>query len=383
MPTHQDRPVAAPTANPFGARSRALGWLAASAAIGMLAAAIAGFIYVGADAAVYPFGERTPRPTPAVPIPLQGQDAPARAPARVTARRAERHDDECQLVAPPPVALSRQAVYRWVDSQGTTHFADRAPDPGQGVSATLDRVITKREPFSIEVRGDKARVPALLHDRIHQSARRIYQVLAAPLTPAEIRKAEIRINLIADRRTFLDAYGQQQPGQLTPHGFYTSATHQAYVLIEGSPAQIQATAIHESAHLILTTLYQRTPLWLNEGLAEYFEVLPTSVIHNQYQPNPEWLNSLRRHGPLPLERLFAITPEQWRAMPPERSYANAWALVYFLMNSDAGRTALQQLLRAIKATPCAPLSSAAVLNAAYPGGLARLRDDWRRWLRSA
>lgn len=301
------------------------------------------------------------------------------APATIR-QSIEKHSNSCNLVATKPIREKKKAVYRWVDEKGITHFSDSLPSINQ-TDIKLDRVITRRDAFSVEVKNLNASIPPYLKDRVSQSAKRIYEFLSVPLKPDEIKKSEIVVNLLGNHTAFINAYGLLNVGRKAPEGFYTTRTNEAYVHAKGSPERVQAIAIHEASHLILTTLYQRTPLWLNEGLAEYFEVLPTSAINTKYQPKPEWIRSLRRDGLMPFELLFNVTPERWRSMKPEVSYANAWAVVYFLMQTPERKDVLRTLLRSIKDNPCTPISSLKTMEAVYRGGLRALRADIIEWLK--
>ncbi|MEH6473582.1 MAG: DUF4124 domain-containing protein [Halopseudomonas sp.] len=324
------------------------------------------------------------RPASAVyTLPPQDQPAAPLSPSgsnRVR-RSLDDHSQSCQLVATKPVETVTTKVYRWKDADGVWHFSDRAPTAAQNaVEPTLDRVIHQQKTFSISVDASRAAIPPFLQDRIHRASQALYAFLTTPLQADQIRQADITVHLIGDSEKFLSAYGQLKQGQKMPSGFYTSKTNEAFLLVGRNPKQTQAIAIHETSHVIMAALYQRTPLWLNEGVAEYFEVLPSSVIDNRYQPKPEWIHALRQQGVMPLRSLLTLTGEQWKLMPPERSYANAWGLVYHLMQSQHGRQTLFELLKRVKATPCQPVSSLALIDQHYPGGIDQLQQELSRWL---
>lgn len=299
---------------------------------------------------------------------------------RQISRAGEGHEISCQLVSTRPVETLTKNVYRWVDADGITHFADKQPADASIVKPTLDRVLQQEKKFSIAVKSRDAHIPPFLQDRIYAVSEKMYQFLSKPLEPSQIRQADIKVHLIKDEAVFLNAYGLWKPGQINPSGFYTSRTNEAFVLAKGSADSIQTTALHETAHVIMAALYQRTPTWLNEGIAEYYEVQPTSVFHSDPQPKPEWIRTLRRDGLISFQALFSIDGEQWQRMPPDKSYANAWVVVYYLMQSEAGKQALGRLLATVKANPCTEISSYEVLNRSYPGGVLRLEQQVKAWL---
>jgi hypothetical protein len=94
---------------------------------------------------------------------------------------------------------------------------------------------------------------------------------------------------------------------------------------------------HEVAHGYLHSMVPGLPLWLDEGLAEYFEVpegsdglnpphvalLGDLMQHNHWQPN--------------LGRLATLTDA---GQMDQRDYAEAWAWVYYLLHSEAENRSL-------------------------------------------
>ena len=87
---------------------------------------------------------------------------------------------------------------------------------------------------------------------------------------------------------------------------------------------------HELTHAILHGVLKDVPLWLDEGLAEYFEVEPgTDGV------NPQHLESFRQIGPRNFEpdlaRLEQLNQLQ-QMTPPE--YREAWAWVHFMLHGS-------------------------------------------------
>lgn len=89
---------------------------------------------------------------------------------------------------------------------------------------------------------------------------------------------------------------------------------------------------HEVAHGYLHSMVSGLPLWLDEGLAEYFEVPRGNSGLNR--PHLDLLvDMMRYNGWQPnLARLAAKTDA---GQMDQRDYAEAWAWVYFMLESDA------------------------------------------------
>lgn len=102
---------------------------------------------------------------------------------------------------------------------------------------------------------------------------------------------------------------------------------------------------HELTHAILHGSLKDVPLWLDEGLAEFYELPP-----NAEGVNAKHLEELRR-GPFSpdLARLEQLT--QVQQMTPAE-YREAWAWVHLLLRgSPPGRQALLAYLHQLRTTP--------------------------------
>ncbi len=103
---------------------------------------------------------------------------------------------------------------------------------------------------------------------------------------------------------------------------------------------------HEATHALLHSSLPMVPLWLDEGLAEYFEAPPQSRAHdNPHLKSIRW--SLRFNSPPSIDTLesFRDLSEMGRT-----EYRNAWAWVHFMLHGpSAGREELLRYLADIEA----------------------------------
>ena len=100
----------------------------------------------------------------------------------------------------------------------------------------------------------------------------------------------------------------------------------------------QAIVYHELLHEYLAWNLPPLPVWLEEGLAEYYSTFTTSGdratvggIHLEH------LRLLRERVPMKLDELFAVGKESpWYSESARRGpfYAQAWAFTHFLLHSD-------------------------------------------------
>jgi hypothetical protein len=85
---------------------------------------------------------------------------------------------------------------------------------------------------------------------------------------------------------------------------------------------------HECTHALLNAWLPRVPLWLDEGLAEYFEV--SGEQRREQNPHHATVQALIRLGQFPrLEELEAL--EQVNEMGRDE-YRDAWAWVHFMLH---------------------------------------------------
>jgi hypothetical protein len=93
---------------------------------------------------------------------------------------------------------------------------------------------------------------------------------------------------------------------------------------------------HEVAHGYLHAAIPHLPLWLDEGLAEYFEV--PRGLNGMNRPHLEQLaDALSRRWRPDLQRLEKL---QSTADMSQSEYAEAWAWVYFLLESSPERQSI-------------------------------------------
>jgi hypothetical protein len=94
---------------------------------------------------------------------------------------------------------------------------------------------------------------------------------------------------------------------------------------------------HEVAHGYLHSVLPNLPLWMDEGLAEYFEV--PRGLNGLNQPHVDLLSDLAEHnGWRPdMKRLETLTDS---AQLQQSDYAESWSWVYFILHSPPERRAI-------------------------------------------
>lgn len=111
---------------------------------------------------------------------------------------------------------------------------------------------------------------------------------------------------------------------------------------------------HETTHAVLHASLPMVPLWLDEGLAEYFEVPATRRANgNPYAASTRRELTWKRPTPLPeLERLTTL--QEMGSV----EYREAWSWVHFMLHGpEPARAALREYLNCVQRhEPPTPLS---------------------------
>lgn len=129
-------------------------------------------------------------------------------------------------------------------------------------------------------------------------------------------------------------------GQLNLAGLFLRAPDKNYVLLrmDAGGDHPYAVVYHEYTHLLVSKSEEWLPLWLNEGLAEFYQ--NTDIREKDTtlgEASPENILLLRQHRLLPLAVLFTVdrsSPYYHEEQKGNIFYAEAWALTHYLQIKD-------------------------------------------------
>lgn len=129
-------------------------------------------------------------------------------------------------------------------------------------------------------------------------------------------------------------------GQLELAGYFLTTQDNNYILLRLDANQEHpfATVYHEYTHLQLRSAGEWIPLWLNEGVAEFFqntEIRDKDVLIGE--PSAEDILYLRQQSLIPLPVLFKVdanSPYYHQEQKGSVFYAESWALTHFLYIND-------------------------------------------------
>ncbi len=174
----------------------------------------------------------------------------------------------------------------------------------------------------------------------------------------------IEVYILDDKKAFTHFLTFYYP-ELPPRRAFFFAQGPRRVVYAYKGERLEEDLRHEATHALLHAAVADLPLWLDEGLAEYFEVPDDregwNVEHLSRLPDDlgaGWAPDLRR-----LESLKDV-----REMTP-RDYRESWAWVHYLLHGEnAGKAALLSYLADLRTTAGAsPLSQRLDASAEAPG----------------
>jgi TonB family protein len=130
------------------------------------------------------------------------------------------------------------------------------------------------------------------------------------------------------------------PGRTSLAGLFQPSADQNYVLIwlNGAGVHTFGPIYHEYTHFVTARTGQWMPLWLTEGLAQFYE--NTLILEDEVRlgrGSPELFSVLQHNPLLPLPTLLAVdqhSPYYHEEDKASVFYAESWALAHYLKTRD-------------------------------------------------
>lgn len=206
---------------------------------------------------------------------------------------------------------------------------------------------------------------------LHQLERDLAQTLE--LGPVD---QPIHLLLFEDQTSYRKYVGRYFRGVPDRRALFIKGSGPGWVLAYQNP-QFEVDVRHESTHALLHSLLPIVPLWLDEGLAEYYEVPADQRAYDNPHLSPtRWSARFYRVRSLPeLEELTDVS------QMGSAEYRAAWAWVHFLLHGppEARQTLIRYLQDLQRNVPAGRLSSR--LELAVPATEKQFLQHFRSWKR--
>jgi tetratricopeptide (TPR) repeat protein len=120
-------------------------------------------------------------------------------------------------------------------------------------------------------------------------------------------------------------------GNRTAGAFVVSPGGDGTMLIDGARPFADRTVFHELVHNLLANSGSHLPLWLEEGMADFYSTAEVNGnIVRLGRPGSDRFGVLISRGMMPMEEFFAVKPGS-ETSTDVRFYAQAWAVVDWMM----------------------------------------------------
>ena len=179
--------------------------------------------------------------------------------------------------------------------------------------------------------------------RLGRSLERLREVLAKTSTGMSVETTRItRIYVFRNDAGFRPYKIGEDGKPQTLAGYFASSPDGNYVAVDLSAGSEPLSIIyHEYVHSWVENNAPGIPLWLNEGLAEFYSTFEVrgnvAEIGRHIDAHLQWLAA---HAMIPLDRLFAADTGSADYNEESRRgtfYAQSWALTHFLLTGDDKR----------------------------------------------
>lgn len=142
-----------------------------------------------------------------------------------------------------------------------------------------------------------------------------------------------------------EALEPYRPGSRRLLGWASADRDVNYIGMLNAGELTDRVIFHEYTHLMLANTVARVPLWLNEGLAEFYSTFTLTDGGRRAQvglPIVEHLRGLNGSIKIPLAELLRVDYKSPRYNEDSRAgdfYAESWALIHMLLNEQPSRMA--------------------------------------------
>jgi len=195
------------------------------------------------------------------------------------------------------------------------------------------------------VRSDLSRELCAETARLLESAYTSYSVHLRRASRASNNK--FRVYLFSGEASYARYAEEAFGGRMeSTAGVYSPLVKQLLIWNLPDADERRHTVIHEGFHQYFDALTEETPRWLNEGIAQYYELADT--VNGKFttgQVDARQLRYLAENGIAPLAEFFQLTAAEFMdAVTVTRNYAQAWAFAHYLQHSGKPRAAIYEAL---------------------------------------
>ncbi|MCO6436753.1 MAG: DUF1570 domain-containing protein [Phycisphaerae bacterium] len=203
-------------------------------------------------------------------------------------------------------------------------------------------------------------------------------------------KKRFRVMILADAGQYHEFINAYFTGECEhTRGLYIPGIDVLVIRDEPNPEETYRILFHEAFHQFLHRYVPRAPIWVNEGLATYFGTARVTPKRLEFDPG-RWQYAIVRDALdarqlIPLDEMMLVDKSGFYDPKPVEGqtfsrkllyYAQAYTLVRFMLNNDAGREHLREYLRKLAAAKSQADVERITREQFNPALLERLSEAW-------
>jgi hypothetical protein len=186
-----------------------------------------------------------------------------------------------------------------------------------------------------DIDHDTARASLKLLEESYAICSKVFGESDAPARP-------FPVYFFSGRTGYIEYAGRASKMAHSTAGMYSGLFKHLLVWNQPDRGETARTLRHEATHQYLDLLGYRVPVWFNEGLAVYVELIASSSKADVKEGAVDrgYVDALygNKAGVIPLKQFTTIGPSSFYKYA-SITYAEAWALVHFLRHGDPPRGA--------------------------------------------
>ncbi|HEY7497972.1 MAG TPA: DUF1570 domain-containing protein [Vicinamibacterales bacterium] len=208
-------------------------------------------------------------------------------------------------------------------------------------TAAADWVRVETQNFIVYGATDERRVR-----EVASEFERFREVLARVLPGASRPAAVPTVVMVFGSSRSFDPYKPRFNGKPTRLNgcFFSSEDMNIVAMVDDDRDESLRTILHEYVHLVIANMMPNMPLWLNEGLAEYYSTFQVQADGRRAllgRVIPAHLDLLNQRKLLPIEEMLDVDQSSPAYNEEGRQtlfYAQSWAIVHMLMSGLDNRS---------------------------------------------